>query len=1496
VEAKTTPLTLEEIAKAFLKNTMTSMGTIAEVPERLYQHSLRLLDFASNQQIDSIFNAISKNPEDRWIFFGCCITMNFLLSDPMLMLNVVMKENLTINIGGCIFKTTDIAEGFRKHSKKIIAINSLIREALFSFLDSDKLTKKNPLAQDIRTAFINYHNSFRRENAAAIKKYITSQENLIITCIETVVNELNFNTKNTVTFAQGEHYNLLEKMLWALNTSADNKILEAECLTATPGLTNIARAASLMKRNQTILVGIHKVMKALEQFKTGKESAPNIEAHSLKTFNLISAIKNQDHETFYAILQQKPDLDFFDAKLAPNPPLHLAVTMGLTEMASALIENGANVNGANAEGLSPIFLTQDNLQIARLLLENKARVNVEDESGATPLLVTIKRSPQGNTDLKFISLLIEFGANIHALNSQGYSPLYIAACYGKTPIVDFLLSKGAKIDQQSLAPKGPMMRPNLGEHGMAFIPYYICDQMILPMGQAPTPSVGATPLFGAVNNRHVGTATLLLERGANPNTRTIRGQSNLHAAFINKHFEMVQLLVARGANANQLSAESSPPFLASACILLPEAIPLMIQKGAEIHTCMAAEGVSMQTKFALYRHGEVANMLSIEDSTRYFQQLRQHFSKTKEDLNSIINLAFATGKFVFLKELLQKGSLRCNDTFTNNDSLLIYALNALPEYFDPSEDLINHLLKLPDINCNQRNDFKKKPLHVALCNNRSEHIIESLIKKTTLRFKAANECESYIWLAVEHQHSNRIIELLLEQGANPNEHSKEVECPFIRTLRLQPQNTELLAMLLDNGVLLTELSQGLEAIMAFARQQKVAEAILEKITMQHAEETLIHNRKNALNSLVLRVNECLALNRDGSFRTLYSEARYQVCILAAYQKSCNLFTQALKRCNVTFEIAEVESVIYITISNDALDLLLSKETSNKFMEELSSNQVETDALYIPASNNKAGDNYVREKARRQHIENDWDRVACWNAAGNPWDGSKQDDTFYRSIKELLIDGRNHSISREQIIKENLPQYQKDRAQQKKIIKAAKVTSHTPSSYTKGKAEKKTKAIHAAVESKSVPASSVPKSTKTAPASKGFLRANSPIANNNNNQCNTSIDWTTALTEKKSKNRKENRNESKPLSTDQKLRLTIKSALNEYLYLEGLITWRRGLEKKLPIHDEIFEDNIDYLILNLCEALAENDRLRVIDNKFGDQPSTEAINSLFSADDRNFRILRNNVMHNFPNINILQDFCLNIILPYLGPRIKFYCDGKLANSALLLVDLSKGELFHCQPVDIDVNFMIEKTFIKICNKKQYLDSKINKLDEAFQQLGIQNSGDSLFNSGQIDYRHVDVFAARSIEKDLVRLGKLYLMYIEQPPENKILAREIIEFIATLNQDIRKVAGHQKDPSNDEWHYSPISYKVVKAKMNQAICLMGYFPKKSLPGDLEAPAIKAIPIPPATQAAHHPMAFFPPTTANTPPVVQTNPNQPTPAPAPAKRLLKLNPNAEAFSFGK
>lgn len=110
--------------------------------------------------------------------------------------------------------------------------------------------------------------------------------------------------------------------------------------------------------------------------------------------------------------------------------------------------------------------------------------------------------------------LVAAGAAVNAVSDTGKTPLHLAAHCGYDDTVSSLLDYGAKLD-------------------------VLCKD-------------GVSPLYEAIDANRKAAAAVLLFRGADINSRCLRGyeETGLHAAFRKGHVNMARFLIERGADVN----------------------------------------------------------------------------------------------------------------------------------------------------------------------------------------------------------------------------------------------------------------------------------------------------------------------------------------------------------------------------------------------------------------------------------------------------------------------------------------------------------------------------------------------------------------------------------------------------------------------------------------------------------------------------------------------------------------------------------------------------------------------------------------------------------------------------------------------------------------------------------------------------------------------------------------------------------------------------------
>jgi uncharacterized protein len=142
---------------------------------------------------------------------------------------------------------------------------------------------------------------------------------------------------------------------------------------------------------------------------------------------------------------------------------------------------------------------------------------------ADPSLAIFAAAIQGDTGA-LEALLAANRALISAVSSDGWTPLHLAAHFGKQEAVRLLLNKGAKADARS------------------------------------TNAMQNTPLHAAAAGRAAGVAKLLIDHGASVNARQHGGWTPLHAAAQNGDIEFSRILLEAGADVNARADNHQSPL------------------------------------------------------------------------------------------------------------------------------------------------------------------------------------------------------------------------------------------------------------------------------------------------------------------------------------------------------------------------------------------------------------------------------------------------------------------------------------------------------------------------------------------------------------------------------------------------------------------------------------------------------------------------------------------------------------------------------------------------------------------------------------------------------------------------------------------------------------------------------------------------------------------------------------------------------------------------
>lgn len=160
-----------------------------------------------------------------------------------------------------------------------------------------------------------------------------------------------------------------------------------------------------------------------------------------------------------------------------------------------------------------------------------------DIDGETPLISAISKEKD---DLA--RFLIDKGANMsHRTLKNNWTPIYVAACLGTIEMLEFLIGKGADVNSMTKLRRTALTKACwMGRTDSVRIllkhPHILIDHKANDDRTALHMSVWGC--YGGMYQKKMGSnpkdcpdcARLLLEAGADPNSRDIKGKTPLHTA------------------------------------------------------------------------------------------------------------------------------------------------------------------------------------------------------------------------------------------------------------------------------------------------------------------------------------------------------------------------------------------------------------------------------------------------------------------------------------------------------------------------------------------------------------------------------------------------------------------------------------------------------------------------------------------------------------------------------------------------------------------------------------------------------------------------------------------------------------------------------------------------------------------------------------------------------------------------------------------------------
>ena len=298
-----------------------------------------------------------------------------------------------------------------------------------------------------------------------------------------------------------------------------------------------------------------------------------------------------------------------------STPLHFAASENAHKTTELLLSHGAHVSTENAQDNTPLHCAalKNAYKTAELLLKNGADPNAKN--GDWYVLEQYERKQQSiywlamlapatspaygerydtvstalhcaavNDARETAEILFRYGADVHAINKNGYTPLHFAAANNSYKTARMLLNHGANVNAKD-------------DHGN-------------------------TPLhYAASNNAHRAVATLL-NHGANVNAKNNNDETPLllHASYRHQDPKVAELLLNHGADINAVDAErgEAPLHYAVTKALDPKTVRVLLNHGANVN---AENNRSTTPLFAMFDYWGTSDDLTSEQFETILKEL-----------------------------------------------------------------------------------------------------------------------------------------------------------------------------------------------------------------------------------------------------------------------------------------------------------------------------------------------------------------------------------------------------------------------------------------------------------------------------------------------------------------------------------------------------------------------------------------------------------------------------------------------------------------------------------------------------------------------------------------------------------------------------------------------------------------------------------------------------------------------------------------------------------
>lgn len=385
------------------------------------------------------------------------------------------------------------------------------------------------------------------------------------------------------------------------------------------------------------------------------------------------------------------------------------------KVVKAFLNAGGYVNNNNETNeKSPLHVAANqDWEVLNILIMNGADINIKNNTGNTIIHQTIMEK----NDV-LIDKLLNMNPDFNAKNSEGNTYIHLAIQNDDENLLNKLIDKGADLDIAN--------------------------------------NEGNTPLHLAILNKNAILIQILLEKNINVNLPNIDGNTPLHLAVINKDVELIQALLKNGANVNAINIDGYTPL--HLAILNKDIISIKQMLASEnIDITKQNSNTSCIHLAALSGDIEIFKLIFKLDTNAIY--------KLNADGHSVFHTAAQNGSHDILKFLIANHPHHdINDVAQKNKQTCLHlaAING-------HTNIVNLLLKTPDININQVDENGNTALHLASAQNDNRmSVIKPLLDAGADAFIKNNEQKIPLDLTIHSQILQKLYESHLYHAVSNN--------------------------------------------------------------------------------------------------------------------------------------------------------------------------------------------------------------------------------------------------------------------------------------------------------------------------------------------------------------------------------------------------------------------------------------------------------------------------------------------------------------------------------------------------------------------------------------------------------------------------------------------------------------------------------------------------------------------------------------------------------